>query len=99
MAPRTSLQQILESICGNVYFQPPSNVQMEYPAIVYQRGRSDYDFADNGPYRFMNQYDLTLITRDPDEVIFESINALELCRHDRFYVADNLNHDVFTIYF
>jgi hypothetical protein len=100
MGQRALLQAVLESICEHVYFQPPSNVQMEYPAIVYQRGRSDYGFADNGPYRFTEQYDLTCITRNPDDIsIYFDLVSLPLCRHERFYVVDNLNHNVFTIYF
>jgi hypothetical protein len=99
MAPRVQLQSILESIVANVYFQPPSNVQMEYPAIVYERAPADSTFADNEPYSVTKQYQLTMITRDPDEAAFDTIAALSMCTHERFYVADNLNHDVFTIFF
>lgn len=99
MAPREQLQSILELIVANVYFQPPTNVQMVYPAIVYERGRADTAFADNGPYRFTKQYQLTLISRDPDQSALDIIASLEMCTHERFYVADNLNHDVFNIYF
>lgn len=99
MVLRQSLQDLLETICEHVYFQPPANVQMQYPAIVYSRGRADQAYADNSPYKFVQQYDLTLISRDPDEIRFTKLRELPLCRHERFYVADNLNHDVFTIYF
>lgn len=99
MASRDLLQTILETIVPKVYFQPPTNVQMEYPAIVYERARADTAFADNGPYRFTKQYQLTLISRDPDESALDTIASLEMCTHERFYVADNLNHDVFNIYF
>jgi hypothetical protein len=99
MAPRQILQQILEVACDNVYFQTPTNVQMSYPAIVYRRARAEESYADNVPYMFIQQYDLTLITRDPDENLFHIIKNLPMCRHDRFFVSDNLNHDVFTIYF
>lgn len=99
MAPRAQLQSRLETICENVYFQPPPNVQMEYPAIVYERQRAHSDHADNEPYRVLKQYQLTIISRSPDESLFDSVAALSSCRHERFYVADNLNHDVFSIYF
>lgn len=98
MAPRLILQARLELICPNVYFQPPSNVQMDYPAIVYQRDTANTTYADNVKYRNHIRYDLTLITRDPDESIWDQLVALPMCAHQRFYVADNLNHDVFTIY-
>jgi hypothetical protein len=99
MAPRSDLQQILESICPNVYFQPPANVQMIYPAIVYERARADTKFADDKPYAIIKQYSMTLISKNPDEGIFEALAALPMCTHERFFVVDNLNHDVFNIYF
>lgn len=99
MGPRSDLQEILEGICPNVYFQPPANVQMIYPAIVYQRDRADTKFADNKPYTNTKQYSLTSISRNPDENIFEALAALPMCAHERFFVVDNLNHDVFNIYF
>lgn len=99
MAPRHDLQQIFEGICSNVYFQPPANVQMDYPAIVYERDRADIKHADDRPYTLTKRYSATLISRNPDETIFEALSALPMCRHERFFVVDNLNHDVFNIYF
>lgn len=71
---------------------------MEYPAVVYQRASTNVVYADNSPYRLMRQYEVTLISRDPDEPIFNALVTMRMSRHDRHYVADNLNHDVFTIY-
>lgn len=99
MAPRSEFQQLLETMCPNVYFQPPSNVEMVYPAIVYRREPGSQTYANNGPYNFTAKYDVTLITRNPDDDIFRKLSNTWLSRHDRFFVADNLNHDVFTIYF
>jgi hypothetical protein len=99
MVRRHDLQVILEVICPNVYFQPPANVQMIYPAIVYQRDRADSKHADDLPYTVIKRYALTLISKNPDETIFEALSALPMCRHERFFVVDNLNHDAFNIYF
>lgn len=99
MVRRYDLQVILEGICPNVYFQPPANVQMIYPAIVYERGRANTTFADDKPYTNTKQYSLNLISKNPDESIFEALAALPMCAHERFFVVDNLNHDVFNIYF
>lgn len=96
---RDDLEAVLESICPNVYFQPPANAQMKYPAIVYERDRSDTKFADDKPYSVTKKYSLSLISYDPDDSIFEALSALPLCSHERFYVVDNLNHDVFNIFF
>lgn len=99
MAPRQQFDAILKAICPHVYFQPPANVQMEYPAIVYRRDPADTKHADNKPYNVTKQYEVTLITRDPDDTIWGPLSALPTARHDRFFVADNLNHDVFNIYY
>lgn len=99
MAPRSELQTKLETICPNVYFQPPATVQMLYPAIVYERERADSKFADDFAYLITKQYSMKLISRDPDESMFEALAALPMCAHQRFFVVDNLNHDVFNIYF
>lgn len=99
LRPRSDLNDILLSICPNVYGQPPANVQMKYPAIVYERDRADTKFADDKPYSVTRQYALQLITQNVDDSIFEALAALPMCTHERYFVVDNLHHDVFNIYF
>ena len=99
MAQRLEIQQLLETLAPNVYFQPPANVQMEYPCIVYKRTYALTDFAGNKPYRYKKRYQVTVIDRDPDSEIPDKVAALPMCRFDRFFTADNLNHDVFNVYF
>lgn len=101
MGHRLELQAKLETLLGsaNVYFQPPNNVQMEYPCIVYRRDDANTVFADNNPYRNVTRYEVTVIDRDPDSLIIDSIAALSLCRFDRFYTVKNLNHDVYVLYY
>lgn len=99
MERRLELQATLEALCPNVYFQAPENLRMSYPAITYERGRGDVRHANNLPYKSTDQYTLTLISRDPDEPIRKLLERLSQCVHERFFVADNLNHDVFNIYF
>jgi hypothetical protein len=101
MAPRLELQALLENILGtrHVYFQPPANVQMQYPCIVYQRDYANTQFADNGPYRYTKRYQVTVIDNNPDSDIPDKVASLPLCTFDRFFAADNLNHDIFNLYF
>lgn len=85
---------------GKVYFQPPSNLQMQYPCIRYERERGSSEFAGNKTYRYTQRYQLTLILQDPDGGGFmEKLLELPMTTHERSYAADNLNHDVFTLYF
>lgn len=100
MARRFELQTLLEDLLGtrNVYFQPPNNVQMQYPAIVYQRDDIRTQFAGNDPYRRTMRYLVTVIDRDPDTEILSKVASLPMCSFERHFAADNLNHDVFTLY-
>lgn len=101
MDRRLELQAMLETLLGtrNVYFQPPANVKMNYPAIVYQRDNVDSLFAGNRPYRHTKRYEVTIIDRDPDSTIPGRVAALPLSSFSRHFVVDNLNHDVYSLYF
>lgn len=101
MGQRLELQDLLEEILGTryVYFQPPTNLKMEYPAIVYARDDLETQFADNHPYHVTARYTVTIIDRNPDSVIPTKVAILPMCVFDRRYTADNLNHDVFNLYF
>lgn len=101
MEKRLELQDLLEFTLGspNVYFQPPANVQMKYPAIVYERDQADSKFAGNALYRYTKRYMITVITKDPDSEVPDKVAALPMCLFSRHFAADNLNHDVFNLYF
>jgi hypothetical protein len=98
---RLDLQALLELVIGseNVYFQPPASFTMVYPCIVYERYSSDSKFADDYSYIRRLCYQLTVIDRDPDSPILDKVSNLPLCSYDRHYKADNLNHDVYKIYY
>lgn len=83
----------------NVYFQPPSSVLMNYPAIVYERSSADMRHADNALYLHKCRYTVTVIDADPDSPIPRMVAALPMCRSDRHFYTDNLNHDTFEIYY
>lgn len=99
--PRMLLHQIFQEILGtnNVYFQPPESLKMSYPAIVYERDRARTTFAGDKPYIHTRQYQVIYIDRNPDSDIPSKIAELPMCIHERFYAADNLNHDVYKIFF
>lgn len=83
----------------HVYFQPGSNVTMQYPAIVYERDSSDSTFADNRPYYYQHRYTITVIDKDPDSAIPDKVAHLPMTIMDRHFVSDNMHHDVFLMYF
>ena len=101
MASRLELHEKLCELLGsrNVYFQPPASVRMNYPAIVYSRNRIANVHADNEVYNQTYSYSLVVIDEDPDSEIVMKVSKLPRCSFDRHYVADNLNHDSFTLYY
>lgn len=101
MAPRLELQSLLNNLLedASVYYQPPPNAQITYPCVVYHKDGIVPDWADNYAYKLDNRYLLTVIDRDPDSEIPDKLAKLPYCIHERFYVADNLNHHVFRLFF
>ena len=106
MSQRLKLHKIFTDLLGTtgkevtrVYFQPPSNIEMKYPAIVYSRSRMHELRANNKLYRNQTGYMVTVIDPNPDSLIPDRVLNLPLCRFVRHYTANNLNHDVFDIYY
>ena len=101
MADRLDLQSILEEMLEsrNVYYQPPESTKMQYDAIKYSKKTITSRYANNAAYSMMDCYELIVIARRPDHPVIKKLLMLPYCSFDRHYVADNLNHDVLTIYF
>lgn len=101
MGQRLELQTLFEGILesGNVYFQPPPSIEMNYPCIVYSLDFKLSDWADGKPYKRDNRYLVTVIDRNPDSLFPDKIAALPMCVYDRTFTAENLNHYVFKLFF
>lgn len=106
MSKRLELHDIFIDILGTrneqhsrVYFQPPSSVKIEYPCIIYNRNDIDAHHADDLLYKSRQGYLVDVIDPNPDSLIPEKVAKLPLCKFDRYYTADNLNHDVYIIYY
>jgi hypothetical protein len=96
---RLEFQTLLEGLCDNVYFQPPANVTMRYPAIVYNLDYQKVLAADNVPYLRANRYQVTVIDRDPDSPIPDKVAGLPMTTYVRHFTADQLNHNIYDVYF
>ena len=101
MASRLKLQSILEEFLEskNVYFQPPESKKMEYPAIKYSMDDIDKRSADDTAYMLTKKYELIVISKKPDHPVINKLLQLPMCSYNRHYTADNLNHDVLTLYY
>ena len=96
-----SLQELLEKLfeCRHVYYQPPDNLTMEYPAIRYSLSDIDSKYANNKMYFGMKCYDIVVIDKDEDNPLIEKLLELPYASFNRHYVSDNLNHDIIKLYY
>ena len=101
MDRRQELQTILENILEsrNVYYQPPSNTKLEYPCIIYKRSSLHTRHANNSIYINKVRYEVLLISNTPNNPTIDKILELPYCTYDRYYVADGLSHDSFTVFY
>ena len=80
------------------YFQPPSAVKMQYPAIVYSLNDIDTEYANNRIYKTSKAYTVTIIDKNPDsELVDKLLKSSIISKFDRDFTSDNLNHFVFKI--
>ena len=101
MAQRQQLQTKLEELLGSryVYFQPPPNITMKYPCIVYHLSKIDTWHASNDLYKHAKRYALTYIDRNPESDVPDKLLRLPFCSFSRAYTTDGLNHYAYELYF
>lgn len=92
------LCSVLES--RNVYFQAPSNLMMKYPCIRYKFSGISSKHANDYIYNYTKRYDGIIIDSDPDSGIPEKLLAhFQMFSLGTPYIADNLYHYPFTLYY
>lgn len=101
MDKQQQLQELLEMILGSphVYYQPPASAKMVYPAIVFALDDVDSRFAGNLPYSHADRYLITMIEKSPVTELRHKVAALPTASFSARFVADNLNHTVYSLYF
>lgn len=97
--PRQELQNELKKLTDQVWFQPPENTIMKYPAIVYTLDASYDLYADGEKFNTWNRYELTIISRNPDEPLLQEVLKLQHTSFDTSFRMDNLNHYQVTLYY
>lgn len=84
----------------HTYFEPTEQTRLQYDAILYKNAGMDAKHADNRNYYVRNSWQVICISRDPETAVPRAIvEHFERCRPGTPYVADNLYHFPFTIYY
>lgn len=102
MEKRIELGKKLKEILGNTntYYQPPESTKIKYPAIMYSLDGIEINHADDIKYAKRKRYSVILIDYNVDsEYVYKILDTFEYCSFERFYVADNLNHWAFTLFY
>lgn len=102
MDPRPDVHKLLKACFEtepHVYHQRPGKTGLKYPCIIYKLTDIPTKHADNDKYIQHREYQVTVIDEDPDSKLREKVAELKWCRFSRFFVEDNLNHYVFTLYY
>ena len=98
---RLEFHAVLESFLdgGKAYFQPPPNLQMSFPAIVYGLDEQSSEHANNAPYILTDRYLVTVLDQDPDSIIPRKVAMLPRTRWVRAFKQNDLNHTIYATYF
>lgn len=72
---------------------------MNFPCIIYNWSNVDDKFADNFNYHPTKCYQVTYVDKNPDSNVPDKIGELTLSSFERRFVADNLYHTVYSVYF
>ena len=104
MGNRLELHEVLKTLLPephkkNLYFQPPENLKMSYPCIIYKWSRPKQYYANNDPYNRIKSYTVTVVDSDPESGIAEKVSQQRATSFERAYTSNNLNHFVFNLYF
>jgi len=100
MGNRLELHDELLTFIPNVYYQPPSNIQIKYPCIVYNKTGKSKRFGNDRIYLSKQGYQLMVIEHDPDSDVADRLEThFQYCGINQHYVVDNLNHTTLNLYY
>lgn len=83
----------------NVYYQPPEDLKMVYPAIRYTKQNKKTNYANNLKYNNHDVYEIIVIDTQPDNPVINKILNMPYTDYNRHYTYNNLNHDVITLFY
>ena len=100
MLKRVDIQEKFKFLLGsnNVYYQPPANLKMKYPAIVYSLDGLDVKRFDNARLINKNCFSVTHIYRNESENLVETmLKNFEYISFDNRSIVDGIYNDHYTI--
>lgn len=101
MTRRVQFHELLKALLGSdkVYFQPPEDMILSYPCVVYSRSNVKSAYSDDSTYNTRTRYSVTVIDPNPDSDIPPKLALIPTAIFQRNYKQNNMNHDVYSIYY
>lgn len=100
MNSRLDLHEELLTFIPNVYFQPPSNIRMIHPCIVYEKESKFKNFGNDNIYIDKQAYSITVIEKTPESNLADNIEKhFQYCKINQYYTFENLCHVKLSLYY
>lgn len=80
-----------------VYYNPVSNIKLEYPCIIYRRKGIHQRHADDIRYHTHTSYQLTIIDKRVESPVVEKLLENQYCTYNNEFVSENMNHTIMTL--
>lgn len=97
---RLTLHDELLKLVDNAYFQPPANIQLRFPCIIYHRDGRNVTHANDDIYLKKTGYQITVVSRDPDSPLpDEVIDHFKKAIITSEFTKDGLYHAVISLYY
>lgn len=95
----TALKDVVGDLVG-VHYQPPQNLQLKYPCVIYEMDGLQNQFADNLPYAQMVRYSVTVMDKTPDSVLWTALlHKFQYVTLENVMNVDGIYHWNFTLYY
>lgn len=90
---RKQLHAKLKMASNNVYFNPPANIQLKYPCIIYHLSNTQSLFAENSRYQTQYNYRLTVLDTAADsELVVKLLEIFPTMDIVSQHISDRLYH-------
>lgn len=93
------LKEVNDKYAKNCYYEPPSNIKIKYPCIIYHLSNDQNRFADNIIHKRYKRYTVTIIDTNPDSKIPDKLQEIPYCSLDRVFSSSGLTNFIYNLFY
>ena len=95
---RMNVQDFFKTLCENVYFKAPDDVEIVLPAIMYKIIDVKRDRADNKVHNQTKIYEVVVLDYSPESAIVDAILSDPKSEFIKVYPQNGVYHTVLKYY-